>query len=127
GIILSNAFMVVAEVPEAGSMIWPAYEYDELLKDSKNELHKLKSLLEQKDAEGAFRPAISCLAGCGSVADVLNEIVEKNKVALTVMATHNAAGLSSWLIGDHAKRVIDGAKGPLLLVPPHFAIAPIKK
>lgn len=127
GVILCNAFIVAAEVPEAGTITWPMYEYDDLLKDSRHELAKLKQTLEDNGAASGFRPDVSTLADCGTVADVLNEAVTKHEVLLTVMATHSADGLSSLLIGDHARRAIDGINSPLLLVPGNAPVTAIKK
>lgn len=127
GVFLSNAFIVPAEVPESGTATWPMYEYDELLKDSHHELNRLKKLLEQRTGERVFTPVIRCVAECGTVANVLNEIIEQEEVLLTVMATHSAGALNTLLVGDHAKKMIDGIKGPLLLVPLGSPPSPVKK
>jgi len=44
------------------------------------------------------------------------EFAEENDVDLIVMSTHGRSGLSRWLIGSVADRVLRGAKVPVLLV-----------
>lgn len=44
------------------------------------------------------------------------EFAEKNDVDLIVMSTRGRSGLSRWLVGSVADRVVRGAKVPVLLV-----------
>ncbi|ASU34776.1 universal stress protein [Mucilaginibacter xinganensis] len=126
-LILCNSFIVPAEVPDAGFVTWPIYEYDELLKDNANELTLLKNQLEQAGSKHVFKPHISCVNEVGAVADVVNAIAEKNKIKLIVVGTHLINGLSQFLIGNHTRRLIDDTTRPLLLVPASTTITPIKK
>lgn len=125
-VVLCNAFIVPAEVPQAGTLVWPPFEYDELLECSKTELKQLKDLLEHK-SDGGFQPHITCSSEIGSVTGVLAEVTGKTDVELTVMGTHGAGKLSTLLMGNHSHRMINNTKGPLLLVPESAMVKSIKK
>ncbi|HEY2581088.1 MAG TPA: universal stress protein [Mucilaginibacter sp.] len=126
-LILCNAFSVPAEVPDAGFVSWTASEYDELNKDSEEELKELKDSLIKNDHSFSFKPTISVVNELGSVTDVLNTLVEKGNIEMTVMATHGNGRLGTFLLGNHSRKMIDAAKGLLMLVPVVAAITPIKK
>jgi nucleotide-binding universal stress UspA family protein len=126
-IVLCNAVTVPAEVPQAGVVVWPMEESEVLLDDSTNELQRLKAHLEQNDHSVSFRPAIGYANGAGTVTDVVEHITANRQIDLVVMGTHASDSLSTFLLGDHSKKMIDSAIQPLLLIPPEAAFAPIKK
>jgi len=126
-VILCNAFIVPAEMPQGGTIVWPQMEYDELLESSTKELEQLKELLEHNKNGGDFRPHIACSSDIGAVTTVITETTGKGDVELTVMGTHGAGKLDTFLVGNHSRRMINNTKGPLLLVPASTAIKPIKK
>jgi nucleotide-binding universal stress UspA family protein len=126
-VVLCNAFIVPAEVPQAGSLVWPQFEYDELLESSASELRQLKAELEKHPGKGDFKPTVTSTSEVGAVVDVITEVTGKTDVELTVMGTHGASRLDTLLIGNHSRRMIDQTKGPLLLVPSSAAIKPVKK
>jgi nucleotide-binding universal stress UspA family protein len=125
--VLCNAFIVPAEVPDAGFVSWPMYEYEEMLKDSEDELKALRTRLEEENEDAIFKPAIHCANDVGTLPDVINEIVEQKNVLLSVMATHGGNTLSDLLIGNHSRRMIDETTIPLLLVPCNAEIRAVKK
>ncbi|MBV8390273.1 MAG: universal stress protein [Mucilaginibacter sp.] len=126
-VLLCNAFVVPAEVPQAGTLVWPQFEYDELVKSSDFELAQLKKELELNHGDSSFKPYIACTSEVGGVVDVITEIIGKNNVELTVMGTHGASKLSTFLVGNHSRSMINNTKGPLLLVPASAVLKPIKK
>lgn len=126
-IVLCNAFIVPAEVPQAGVVTWPMMEYEEMLKDSEEELKALRVLLQKQNNDTDFKPAIQCENNVGAVPMVVNDIVAHQSIQLVVMATHGNNGLSQFLVGDHTRRMIDEAICPLLLVPETSQIKPVKK
>lgn len=126
-VVLCNAFIVPAEVPQAGTLVWPQFEYDELLENCNSELKRLKEDLESKSGESGFKPTITCTSEVGAVTDVITEVSGKADVELTVMGTHGAGKLDTLLMGNHTRRMINDAKGPLLLVPSSAAVKPIRK
>ncbi|WP_428329500.1 universal stress protein [Mucilaginibacter sp.] len=126
-IILCNAVIVPAEIPQAGMVAWPMEESDLLLKDSSSELKSLKSHLEPVSGGEGFKPGISYLNGSGTVVNVINHIVESQEIDLVIMGTHGSSGLTTLLLGNHSREMIDNIAAPLLLVPPNATISAIKK
>ena len=126
-LVLCNAIIIPAEIPQAGMVAWPLEEYDFLQKDSTDELGHLKSYLEKKSPVGSFRPDISYLTEPGTVVDVVNSAAAAQKIDMIVMGTHGATGMEQFLLGNHSRNMIDNTTKPLLLVPPSARIAPIKK
>lgn len=126
-VILCNAFIVPAEMPQAGTLVWPQFEYDELLEGSASELKQLKQELRQNLSDSSFRPEITCTSEVGGVADVIAEITRKTDIELTILGTHGAGKLDTFLVGNHSRRMINDTSGPLLLVPASAAIKPVKK
>ncbi|MDR3695961.1 universal stress protein [Mucilaginibacter sp.] len=126
-LVLCNAFIVPAEVPEAGLVTWPMMEYEEMLKDSEEELKALRASLKKQNNDTDFQPSIQCENDVGAVTAVVNDIVEHQNIQMVVMATHGNNGLSQFLVGNHTRRMIDEAICPLLLVPETAAIKTVKK
>ena len=126
-VILCNAFIVPAEMPQGGTLVWPQFEYDEIVDSTNSELKKLKEDLKVNHANESFNPAINCVSEVGTVTDALKEIAGKNNVELIVMGTHGSSKLESLLMGNHSRRMIDATKCPLLLVPSSATVKPIKK
>jgi len=93
--------------------------------DSLDGLKQLKGELG-KYTDG-FMPSIDCFSEAGTVADVVNDIVAKKKIDMVVMGTHGSSGLSSFLLGNHSRVMIDSLTVPLLLVPATASNVPIKK
>jgi len=125
-IVIGNAFIVPAEVPQAGVVAWPMEEYDMVAKDTVDELQQLKTQLEKKDNAG-YKPLISLANETGSVTDVVYALIKHYGIDLVVMGTHGSSGLSTLLLGNHCFKMIDAAIKPLLLVPAEAKIAPVKK
>jgi len=126
-VILCNAFIVPAEMPQGGTLVWPQIEYDELLESSVVELEKLKKELQQIHGDSSFKPHITNASEIGAVTDVITELTGKTDIELTVMGTHGAGKLDTLLVGNHSRRMINNTKTPLLLVPASAAFKPIKK
>lgn len=126
-LVLCNALIVLAEVPDTGMVAMPAGEYDELAKDSAEELESLKGLLLKANHPDNFHPEILCINETGTVGDVVNKACVKEDVGLVVMGTHGDSSLGTFLLGNHSRRMIDEAKRPLLLIPKSASIKPIKK
>ena len=126
-VLLCNAFIVPAEMPQAGTVVWPQFEYDELLEGSACKLNQLKEELQKGITDGNFKPEITCRSEVGGVMDMITEITSTTNVELTVMGTHGAGKLETFLIGNHSGRMINNTKTPLLLVPSSAALKAIKK
>jgi nucleotide-binding universal stress UspA family protein len=126
-VILCNAFMAPAEIPEAGTSVWPQYEYEELFKDSSDELKELEDVLRDSAGRTGFHPLVASVSEDGPVPEIINKVVANQNAHLVVMGTHGSGGPGSFLFGNHSRKMIDAAICPLLLVPPLAAPAPIKK
>lgn len=126
GLMLLNAFVVPGEIPQAGVIVWPMEEYDTILKESADELKKLKIDLEKKYRSG-YKPVISLANEMGVLTDVINDIIDNHNIDMIIMGTHGNTGLSTIMLGNHSKRMINEARKPLLLVPFTAAIKPVKK
>lgn len=126
-IVLCNAFLVPAEIPEGGTLVWPQYEYEELQKNSADELKELEKALHHKVKGAASRPYITRISEDGNMPEVVNKAAKKENIELVVMGTHGNTGINGALLGNHSRKMIDNAACPLLLVPPTAAIAPVKK
>jgi len=126
-IFLCNAFLIPAQTTEAGLLGWPENEFDMILKDSTKELFKLKSSIENSRYKSGFQPAIDCVNQSGTLIDVVNNVIADKKVELVVIGTHGSSGLTTLLLGNHSRSMIDGINSPLLLVPPAAKLLPVKK
>ena len=54
----------------------------------------------------------------GNVLESLTEYAEKNQVDLIIIATHGRSGISRWVWGSVADRILRSAKVPVLMVRP---------
>src|SRR4051812_20384021 len=70
-VVLCNAVIVPAEVPQADMAIWPADEFDVLIQDGEKFLADLKNELEESAPANGFKPKITCVAEAGLVTDVV--------------------------------------------------------
>ncbi len=126
-ILLFNDVLVPTEATYSGLLGWPVDEFDIILKDSTKELIKLKTLLEKGGQTTGFHPAVNYLNQSGILTDIINNIIADKKVDLVVIGTHGGGELSTLLLGNHSRNLIDGISGPLLLIPPAAKLFQIKK
>ena len=126
-IILCNAVIIPAEAPHAGLVVWPMEESAILLKNSIAELVKLKKSVEKTQEKSSFRPAVKYINQAGTVTDVVNEIIAHENIDLVIIGTHGSSGLSTLLLGNHSRSMIDSVTRPLLLIPPAAKLLPVKK
>jgi nucleotide-binding universal stress UspA family protein len=54
----------------------------------------------------------------GRVADSIVEYIIKNSIDLVIIATHGRSGVSRWLRGSVANRVLHAVRAPILMIPP---------
>lgn len=126
-VILCNAVIVPAEMPQAGLVVWPMDEFDLLLDASADALKHVKAHLENTTSKDGFQPSISCINKAGTVTDVVNNIIASGDIDLVLTGTHGSSGMSTFLLGNHSRNMIDGINKPLILVPPAAQIAPAKR
>src|SRR4030042_3438185 len=91
----------------------------EMQKIEEQSIANAKEYLEKKSADlkkQGISPDISVMFG--NVIDSLAEFAEKNKVDLIIIATHGRSGLSRFVWGSVADRILRTAKGPVLMIRP---------
>jgi nucleotide-binding universal stress UspA family protein len=125
-IFLCNAVIVPAEIPSAGTILWPQDEFDILMEESSKELASLKEHLEGQ-AEHGFQPQITCVNETGRLYDIVNDLVSDHDIDLVILGTHGNTGLGGWLLGNHCRTMVEAIRKPLLLVPPKSQNFPIRK
>jgi nucleotide-binding universal stress UspA family protein len=126
-VILCNAVIVPSEVPQSGMIAWPMEESDILLQDSNAELKRIKVHLESAETGEGYHPAISYLNRSGRVIDIVNHMIDSQEIDLVIIGTHGSSGLSTLLLGNHSRQMIDFVACPLLLVPPAAPVKQVKK
>ncbi len=126
-IIICNAVTEPAEVPQAGLVSWPLEESELLLEGSSHELRLLREHLEGKEETISFKPIITCRNEAGTVIDMVDHLGHDLDIGLVIVGTHGSSGLTTLLLGNHSRQMIDEITRPLLLVPPAAVIAPVKK
>lgn len=126
-ILICHAINIPVEIPQSGIVAWPNSVYDDLTKDSKDEMDELKhQLMADKDATG-YQPEIDCIDDAGFVTDVINAKAVQHQVDLIVISAHGNDVLGTWMIGNHSRNLIETAIVPLLLVPAAANPRPIER
>lgn len=125
-VILCNIITIPAEAPYSPMSVWPMDDADALEESSMEELKKVKTHLLKKHNED-FEPIVHIMNEEGLVTDKVEDIVNANRIDMVVMGTHGSSGLSTLLLGNHARNMIDDTKKPLLLVPHTAKQKPVKK
>jgi len=126
-IILCNAVVIPAEAPQAGLVAWPMEESDTLLSNSTSELAGLKSSLEKSRNKSDFQPSVRCINQSGVLTVIVDDILASEEIDMVVIGTHGSSGLTTLLLGNHSRAMIDRVTRPLLLVPPAAKLVPVKK
>ncbi len=126
-LILCNAFIVPASLTEAGVVVWPEYDQDDLQHDSESSLNGLAINLRKLDSNGSYSPEIELIEAAGKVTDVMNNIVSNQHIDLVICGTHGQKGIEGAIMGNNASHLIDYASYPLLLVPGLASYLPIRK
>ncbi|MBW4891013.1 universal stress protein [Mucilaginibacter sp. HMF5004] len=121
-VLLCNVFLVPSTTPMASQIAWPMENYEELQQNSTNDLDKMvNNINNELDLDilmnGGFRPNIKYCSKVGFVADAISEIAKSHHVIMVVIGTHAKHGLGSFLMGDHARDIIEKADYPVLLIP----------
>jgi nucleotide-binding universal stress UspA family protein len=125
-VTVCNAFIVPAEVPQAGAIVWAMDDFNTISKTLLDELEAVKVKLENSYKTG-YHPAISTISEAGTVTNVVCDLTQSHAIDLVVLGTHGSDKLSTFLFGNHSRKMIDATTKPLLLVPPSAKIEPIRK
>lgn len=126
-IVLCHALNVPSECLQTGTVPWPAEVYNDLVQDSEKALAQLKRRLSADVGSQDYQPDIVCTQEAGFVKDVLNTVAETYKADMILIGMHSKDALSTFMLGNHTRRMIEASVRPLLLVPQVWTARPVKK
>ncbi len=93
--------------------------------ESKNRA-EAQGYLKNVMAAGPYENArVESVVLSGAVVEILTEYIARNHVDLIVMATHGLSGLSRWVWGSVADRILRSAGVPVLIVRPPGSVSGI--
>ena len=109
-----NPIHLPVSVPAKGDFGFSENERHELEEQHKQTANTyLKQIVENTRLEGAV---LGYEVLVGKVADTLAHWAEKNGVDLIVIASHGRSGISRWVMGSVADRVLRSACVPVLMI-----------
>ena len=109
-----NPIHLPVSVPAKGDFGFSENERHELEEQHKQTADTyLKQIVENTRLEGAV---LGYEVLVGKVADTLAHWAEKNGVDLIVIASHGRSGVSRWVMGSVADRVLRSACVPVLMI-----------
>ena len=109
-----NPVQLPASVPARGKFSFTETERQQLYEQHKQAAEAyLKRMVASTRLEGVV---LSYEVLEGKVADALARWAEKNGVDLIVIASHGRSGVSRWVMGSVAERVLRSACVPVLMV-----------
>lgn len=122
-ILLFNAFLTPSDIPMvAAEVAWPL-DYEENMLETEKALQTFAKNLHhwagQRNLPGDYMPDIDCECQQGPLTVAINVIENNKEIFLLVMGTHGADGLTTLMLGNTCRQLIDSTKLPLLLVPEH--------
>ena len=109
-----NPVQLPASVPARGKFSFTEMERQQLYEQHKQAAEAyLKRMVASTRLEGVV---LSYEVLEGKVADALARWAEKSEVDLIVIASHGRSGVSRWVMGSVAERVLRSACVPVLMV-----------
>jgi nucleotide-binding universal stress UspA family protein len=102
----------IVPLPEFGVV---PYEYDELVDQAEEQAHGYLGDLRDEIREEGLSARVAVTRG-RSVADAIVDFAEKEAVDLIVKTTHGRSGISRWVFGSVALKVLEQAPCPVFLV-----------
>jgi nucleotide-binding universal stress UspA family protein len=110
-VVLLRVIEPIHRVPEVG---------DDFIRNAREgALENAKSYLSQV-AENLKKEGINASIAVleGQAADKILGYIQENKIDLVVMGTHGMSGVTRWLMGSVADKVVRHSKAPVLTVTP---------
>lgn len=131
-ILLFNAFLVPSAIPMAAAQLaWPVDEYEQLKAGAEQSLRKfsdqLKHDVKVRPQPGTYLPVISTLCAAGPLTTALSALEARPDIMLLVAGTHSSGALTTFVLGNNCRGLIDTSHLPLLLVPEHAVFKPLDK
>ena len=124
-LMLCNTVIVPTDLSMAGLIVWPLPDTGELIKDSESELKKLKFSLEKHEHDEQLKPLLTIRSYPGTPVNVVREISETSEIDFIIMGSHGE-GLSSLILGNHTRSLINELGAPLFIIPLSAKLKPIK-
>lgn len=93
-----------------------AIDYVALQDADQKAAHEYLAEMKQRLTAEGFSVSFHILPG--RAAEVITEFARKNSVDLIAIATHGRSGISRWVFGSVADRVVRSSSIPLLLIRP---------
>jgi nucleotide-binding universal stress UspA family protein len=125
GVPLVSLVRVVPPFKIYASELEGTFAIPEMQKIEDESVSNARLYLEKKASEmtkQGVKPQVSVLFG--NVIDSLAEFVEKNKVDLIIIATHGRSGISRFVWGSIADRILRTAKVAVLMIRPEACQLP---
>jgi nucleotide-binding universal stress UspA family protein len=116
-VVICNALEIPQEIPQAGAMGYSVEQYENIAYDREEELKRMKKHFEHEDHTAGFHPKIDCIFEYGGLTSLIEKITTESEIFLMVMSTHNEQFLTTLMLGNHTRRMINASKVSLLLVP----------
>jgi len=130
-LLLCNMFLVPYVEPMTTQIAWPTENYNSIEEDSKHGLNilaeRLKTEAEKDFSKYGFKPDIEVCSKSGSIADILKELAEQYDLVMAVIGQHDSNVPGLFLSEDHARKIIEKADFPVLIIPENFPFANYKK
>lgn len=126
-ILLFNAFLTPSDIPlVAAEVAWPL-DYEENRLETEKALQAFGKKLEhwsvQHKEHGDHTPKVSCECQQGPLPIAINTIEKNKDILLIIMGSHGADGLTTLMLGNSCRQLINGTRIPLLLIPEHARFA----
>lgn len=112
---VAEARFICTEPGVGGPVVVELMDYNQLLAEAKQYLEKMADLLRK---EGL---TVDTVVKTGDPASWICDYADAEKIDLIVMSTHGRSGISRWVYGSVADRVLRGAKTPVLLIRANLA------
>ena len=118
GITLLQAVPTASSI---GALAWavpfaqPAAKREEVVESAREYLRSVAQRIESASAGGP--PQVGLVAGDAAEA-IIRHVEQDPKATMIVMATNGRSGLSRWVLGSVAEKVLQAAPVPLVLIRP---------
>jgi nucleotide-binding universal stress UspA family protein len=118
-VVLCHAFSVPVQAPLAAQVSLTVIDYNTVQEQTLQQLTTMAKTLEEEVATGwlADSRPIKWVADAGPVIDVINGLVDKERVTMLIMGMSGDGAVSQFFLGSCSREMISNARIPVLLVP----------
>jgi nucleotide-binding universal stress UspA family protein len=94
----------------------PAVDFEVVQKAGVREAEKYLARIQAKLSKEGFNVEVEVLTG--RPAETITDFVQREKVDLVALATHGRSGISRWVFGSVADKLVRSLSVPVLLIRP---------